>query len=51
MDSKIIAFAIEAHASVNQTYDGKPYSVHLAMVFSQAMKFIDCIPKNRRKDV
>ena len=51
MDSKIIAFAIEAHASVNQTYDGKPYSVHLAMVFSQAMKFIYCIPKNRRKDV
>ena len=51
MDSKIIAFAIEAHASVNQTYDGKPYSVHLAMVFSQAMKFIDCIPKKRRNDV
>lgn len=51
MDSKIISFAIEAHASVNQTYDGKPYSVHLAMVFSQAMTFIDCVVKNRRKDV
>ena len=51
MDSKIIAFAIESHASVNQTYDGKPYSVHLAMVFSQAMRFIDCVPKHRREDV
>jgi (p)ppGpp synthase/HD superfamily hydrolase len=51
MDSKIIAFAIESHASVNQTYDGKPYSVHLAMVFSQAMRFIDCVTEHRRKDV
>jgi (p)ppGpp synthase/HD superfamily hydrolase len=51
MDSKIIAFAIESHASVNQTYDGKPYSVHLAMVFSQAMRFIDCVATHRRKDV
>jgi (p)ppGpp synthase/HD superfamily hydrolase len=51
MDSKIIAFAIESHASVNQTYDGKPYSVHLAMVFSQAMRFIDCVDEHRRKDV
>jgi (p)ppGpp synthase/HD superfamily hydrolase len=51
MDSKIIAFAIESHASVNQTYDGKPYSVHLAMVFSQAMIFIDHIPQHKRKDV
>jgi (p)ppGpp synthase/HD superfamily hydrolase len=51
MDSKIIAFAIESHASVNQTYDGKPYSIHLAMVFSQAMRFINCVPKHRREDV
>lgn len=51
MDSKIIAFAIESHASVNQTYDGKPYSVHLAMVFSQAMRFIEHIPKKDRDDV
>ena len=51
MDSKIIAFAIESHASVNQTYDGKPYSVHLAMVFSQAMRFINNIPQHKRKDV
>jgi hypothetical protein len=30
MDSKIIAFAIEAHQNVNHLYDNKPYSVHLA---------------------
>jgi (p)ppGpp synthase/HD superfamily hydrolase len=51
MESRIIAFAIEAHASVNQTYDGKPYSVHLAMVFHQAMRFIEHIPEHRRNDV
>ena len=51
MDSKIIAFAIQSHASVNQEYDGLPYSVHLAMVFSQAMIFIDHIPQHKRKDV
>jgi (p)ppGpp synthase/HD superfamily hydrolase len=51
MDSKIIAFAIQSHASVNQEYDGLPYSVHLSMVFSQAMKFIDHIPQHRRNDV
>jgi (p)ppGpp synthase/HD superfamily hydrolase len=51
MDSKIIAFAIEAHASVNQTYDGKPYSVHLCMVYTQAMQFIEHIPKKDRNDV
>jgi len=51
MESRIIAFAIEAHASVNQTYDGKPYSVHLAMVFHQAMRFIDHIPQRDRDNV
>jgi (p)ppGpp synthase/HD superfamily hydrolase len=51
MESRIIAFAIEAHASVNQTYDGKPYSVHLAMVFHQAMRFIDYIPQRDRYNV
>jgi hypothetical protein len=34
MNPKIMAFAIEAHTSVNQDYDGKPYSVHLCMVYS-----------------
>ena len=46
-----MAFAIEAHAKVNQQYDGKPYSVHLCMVYSQAIQFISHIPKHRRDDV
>ena len=44
MNSKIIAFAIEAHQNTNHLYDGKPYSVHLAMVAHYAAKYIDCIP-------
>ena len=51
MNTKIIGFAIEAHAKVNQEYDGKPYSVHLSMVYGQAMKFIDHIPQGLREDV
>jgi (p)ppGpp synthase/HD superfamily hydrolase len=45
MNSKIIGFAIEAHNKVNHLYDGKPYSVHLAMVAHYAVKYIDCIPE------
>jgi (p)ppGpp synthase/HD superfamily hydrolase len=51
MDSKIISFAIEAHAKTNHLYDGKPYSVHLAMVALNAVKFIDCIPKENQNDI
>jgi (p)ppGpp synthase/HD superfamily hydrolase len=51
MNSKIISFAIEAHAKTNHLYDGKPYSVHLAMVALNAVKFIDCIPKENQNDV
>lgn len=45
MDSKIIAFAIEAHQNVNHLYDNKPYSVHLALTVSYAQKYIDLIPE------
>jgi len=45
MDSKIIGFAIEAHNKVNHLYDGKPYSVHLAMVAHYAERYLDCIPQ------
>jgi (p)ppGpp synthase/HD superfamily hydrolase len=41
MNSKILAFAIEAHSKVNHLYDGKPYSVHLAMVSDIAYRFFD----------
>ena len=51
MNSKIIAFAIEAHAKVNQEYDGLPYSVHLCMVNSVAIRFLEAIPPHRVDDV
>lgn len=44
MNSKIIAFAIEAHHKTNHLYDGKPYSVHLSMVAMYGLKHIDIIP-------
>jgi len=44
MNSKIIAFAIDAHNKVNHHYDNYPYSVHLSMVAMYAVKYIDCIP-------
>jgi (p)ppGpp synthase/HD superfamily hydrolase len=51
MNSKIISFAIEAHNNTNHLYDGKPYSVHLAMVAMIAQKYIDCIPVQAQSDV
>ena len=51
MNSKIIAFAIEAHQSTNHLYDGKPYSVHLAMVVFYAQKYIEQIPVQYRETV
>ena len=51
MDSKIISFAIEAHNNTNHLYDGRPYSVHLAMVAMVAQKYIDCIPTQDQNDV
>lgn len=51
MNSKIISFAIEAHNNTNHLYDGKPYSVHLAMVAMIAQKYIDCIPTHAQSDV
>ncbi len=46
MDSKIIAFAIEAHQIVNHLYDNKPYSVHLALTASFAQKYIHLVPES-----
>jgi len=41
MNSKIISFAIKAHSKTNHLYDGKPYSVHLAMVVGYAQKYFE----------
>ena len=51
MNPKIIAFAINAHAKTNHTYDGNPYSVHLSMVAMVGVKFIHLIPQQSRQDV
>lgn len=51
MDSKIIQFAIEAHDKVNHLYDGKPYSVHLAMTAMIALQFIDIVPESQHRNV
>lgn len=44
MNSKIIAFAIEAHHNTNHLYDSRPYSSHLAIVAFYAMKYMNKIP-------
>lgn len=49
MNSNIISFAIEAHSKTNHLYDGKPYSVHLAMVVMYAQKYIDLIPSREHQ--
>lgn len=51
MNSKVISYAIEAHQSTNHQYDGKPYSVHLAMVVEYAYKFIHNVAIEWRDDV
>lgn len=51
MNSKIIAFAIEAHNKVNHLYDDKPYSVHLAIVVGYAFRFKDVVPNTVFDDV
>ena len=44
-------FAKNAHDSVNQTYDGKPYFYHINMVLDVANKFIHLVSENKREDV
>lgn len=51
MDSKIIAYAIEAHQNTNHLYDDKPYSVHLALVVTYALKYIDKVPEHYRENI
>ncbi len=51
MNTRIISFAIEAHQNVNHLYDGKPYSVHLALVAMYAQKYIDLILESQHSNV
>lgn len=44
-------FSIEAHRSVNHTYDGKPYETHLELVYEAGLQFIHLIPEKYRDAV
>ena len=44
-------FGVNSHASVNHLYDGKPYDVHLELVYNVGLKFIHLVPEKYRDDV
>ena len=48
---KIKKYGIWCHEEANHKYDGRPYSVHLQMVYDTALKFIHLIPEIWRDDV
>ena len=39
-------YAIKVHAATNHKYDGKPYEVHLQMVYDFACKYIHLLSDN-----
>lgn len=51
INTSIISYAIQAHAETNHLYDGKPYTVHLALTSYYALKYIDLIPGQCHEDV
>lgn len=48
---KAKAYAVKCHETTNHTYDGKPYEVHLFMVFNIALANIELIPFENRETV
>lgn len=44
-------YACACHSSTHHLYDGKPYEVHLQMVFDAATEFIHLIPEKHREAV
>lgn len=44
-------FAIWCHERANDTYDGKPYFLHLQKAETKALEFIHLIPEEDRKNV
>lgn len=51
LQQKSKQYAIKCHEQTNHTYDGKPYSVHLLMVFNIALENIELIPFENRETV
>lgn len=48
---KAMKYAIACHSETAHKYDGKPYEVHLEMVFATAKKFIHLIPAEHQENV
>jgi (p)ppGpp synthase/HD superfamily hydrolase len=51
MIEKAKNYAIECHNTTGHLYDGKPYEIHLQMVFDTAKKFIYLIPAEAQENV
>lgn len=51
VSEKAKKWASEVHASVNHTYNDKPYAFHLKMVADAAERFIHLIPSSDREAV
>lgn len=51
MIDKAKAYGISCHRTTNHLYDGKPYEVHLTLVFETAQKFIHLIPDEAQAHV
>lgn len=47
----VIAFAIEAHTSMNHLYDGMPYVYHLSMAVGYGYKYIHLVEEDLMEDV
>ncbi|MCC6288301.1 MAG: HD domain-containing protein [Chitinophagaceae bacterium] len=39
-------YAVKVHEATNHKYDGKPYEVHLQMVYDFACKYVHLLPNN-----
>ena len=44
-------YAIDCHNKTSHQYNGKPYDIHLQMVFDTAKKFIHLIPAEQQRNV
>jgi len=49
--TKIVEYAISAHANTNHFYGDKPYSFHLENVVNTAIHYINLIPLEAQEDV
>lgn len=48
---KAMTYAFIKHEDVNHRYNGNPYSIHLNMVYSYGVKYIDLIPNAEQDNI